>query len=336
MKIAIVNAKPRVARTLRDLASRQPGCQVLWTAHDGPEAVRLCAERRPDLVLMDLILPRLSGVEATRQIMTHTPCPILIVSEDLRRQATSVWEAMGHGALDAIDTPAPGATDESARTAAFFAKIDSIAKRIDGGHDTLRTARLVFAAPRATEERLIVIGASAGGPAALAKLLAALPREFPAAIVIVQHLNAEFAAGLAGWLNNESALPVQIVEPGARPTTGRVLVAATNDHLILTAAGRLDYTREPSDYAYRPSVDVFFRSVREFWPFKTVGVLLTGMGRDGAVGLKALRDAGSHTIAQDKATSAVYGMPKAASILDAAVDILPIGEIAPRLVRLMS
>jgi two-component system response regulator WspF len=337
MKIGVVNAMPSMAEMLRELIARQQGCEVIWTAHAGSEAVALCEKTTPDLILMDLNMRGITGVEATRRIMARTPCAILIVTGDPKGQASAILEAMGCGALDALDMPSPGSDAQLARTTALLTKIDNIRKRLGSDHDTLRAARLIFAptqTPR--EERLIAIGASAGGPAALTKLLTALPSNFPAPIVIVQHVNAEFAMGLASWLDQESTLPVRVAQPGDRPTGGRVLVAATNDHLIVTTGGRLDYVSEPSEYVYRPSVDVFFHSVREFWPHKAVGVLLTGMGRDGAVGLKALRDAGCHTIAQDELSSAVYGMPKAALMLDAAVDILPIGEIAARLVTLVS
>ena len=334
MKIGMVT--DLAADALRSAISLEPQYEIIWTAHDGGEGVALCAERTPDLVLMDLTVPGINGVEATRQIMARTPCAILIVTPNVGTNATGVFEAMGYGALDAADTPSLNAKNPRASAAPLLAKIEGIAKRSDSRNDTLRTAKLLFASvPAPQEERLVAIGASAGGPAALAKLLSSLPIGFPAAVVVIQHVDPQFAAGLASWLSEQSNLPVRVAQEGDRPTVGVVLLAGTSDHLTLTAAGRLGYTPEPGDYVYRPSVDVFFHSVREFWPLETVGVLLTGMGRDGAVGLKALRAKGCHTIAQDEASSAVYGMPKAAAMLDAAVDILPIDEIGPRLIDLL-
>ena len=180
--------------------------------------------------------------------------------------------------------------------------------------------------------KLIAIGASAGGPAAIAIILRALPADFPAAIVIVQHIDADMAVGMADWLSTQTPLPVRPAQEGDRPTQGAALVAATPDHLVLKAPERVGYTRDPIDYAYRPSVDAFFESVHRYWKGEAVGVLLSGMGGDGARGLKALRDQGRYTIAQDKETSAVYGMPKAAAKLDAAVDILPVERIASALI----
>jgi two-component system, chemotaxis family, response regulator WspF len=181
-------------------------------------------------------------------------------------------------------------------------------------------------------DALLAIGASAGGPGALATLLGGLPEDFPAAIVIVQHVDEHMAQGMADWLGQQSPIPVRVAGEGDRPQPGVVLLAKTSDHLVLKTAATLGYTAEPRDYVYRPSVDAFFHSVSRLWTGTVVGVLLTGMGRDGARGLKALRDQGRHTIAQDEESSAVYGMPKAAAAIDAAVEILPITRIAARIV----
>lgn len=196
------------------------------------------------------------------------------------------------------------------------------------------TRRLPIPRPRAGSGRtLVAIGASAGGPAALAAVLGGLSEDFPAAVVVIQHVDQQFSAGLAEWLGQHCRLPVRLARDGETPAAGCVLVAGTNDHLVMTAGGRLAYTAEPRAAVYRPSVDVFFESLVRHWGGNVIGVLLTGMGRDGARGLRALREGGHYTIAQDQASSAVYGMPKAAASLDAAVEILPLDGIAPRLAR---
>ena len=182
---------------------------------------------------------------------------------------------------------------------------------------------------------LIAIGCSAGGPAALAAILSALPPGFPGATVIIQHLDEKMAPGMAAWLAQQSGVPLARATAGDRPAPGRVLLAATANHLVLQPSGRVAYTPDPLESVYRPSVDVFFESVIRNWRGRAIGVLLTGMGRDGARGLRAMRDAGHHTIAQDRESSAVYGMPKAAAALDAAVEILPVQRIAPRLMWLL-
>jgi two-component system, chemotaxis family, response regulator WspF len=339
MKLGIVNDLPLAVEALRRAIALQPEYEIIWVARDGTEAVALCAQQTPDVVLMDLVMPGMSGVEATRRIMAETPCAILMVTANVGTNATGVFEAMGFGAMDAVDTPSLASKNASANASAapLLAKLDSIVKRIAMANDSQRTAKFVYEMmPASRENRLVAIGASAGGPAALAKLLSGLPKDFAAAIVIVQHVDAQFSAGMADWLNKQSCLPVRVAQEGERPAIGSVLLAGTSDHLVLTAAGRLGYIREPSDYVYRPSVDVFFHSVRQFWPFEVVGVLLTGMGRDGAMGLKALRNRGCHTIAQDEESSAVYGMPKAAAKLNAAVEILALEQIAPALINIFT
>jgi two-component system response regulator WspF len=184
-----------------------------------------------------------------------------------------------------------------------------------------------------TTSPLIAIGSSTGGPKALAAVLSRLPANFNAAIVVVQHVDAQFAPGLVDWLNHQVSLPVRVATVGDRPTKGTVLVASTNDHLHLRADLTLGYIKEPIDYPYRPSVDVFFKSVAQHWNRKGTAVLLTGMGRDGAEGLNTLRFQGWHTIAQDKDSCVVYGMPKAAAELNAAIEILNPEAIAQSLIQ---
>ena len=331
MKIGIVNDLPLAVEALRRALAARHDYEVLWVAQDGQQAVDFCTAQRPDIVLMDLVMPNVDGIEATRRIMAKAPCAILIVTVDVGANAWRVYEAMGAGALDAVDTPSLSGPEANKSIATLIAKIDSIAALV-----TERNApgAAAAAAPRTTTNRdtpLVAIGASAGGPAALATLLAALPKDFPAAIVIVQHVDAAFAAGMADWLNQQSALPVRIANEGDRPQAGIVLLAATDDHLHLKLPNVLGYTNVPAETPYRPSVDVFFHSVVARWPARAIGVLLTGMGRDGAIGLKAMRTKGYHTIAQDEATCAVYGMPKAAAALDAAAAILPLPRIAAAL-----
>jgi len=182
--------------------------------------------------------------------------------------------------------------------------------------------------------RIIAIGASAGGPQAIAEILSALPVHLPAPVLIVQHVNREFSAGLAGWLDTQTCLPVCIASEGDKPETGRVYVACTDEHLILTRNFIFSYVPSHKEMPYRPSIDVFFHSLalccaKAGKCRDCMAILLTGMGRDGAAGLLELRQNGCHTIAQDEQTSAIYGMPKAARDLGAAEEILPLHQIAP-------
>jgi chemotaxis response regulator CheB len=182
----------------------------------------------------------------------------------------------------------------------------------------------------------VAVGASAGGPSALAVLLKGFRPDFPGALAIVQHVDDRFIGGLADWLAAQSPLPLRVAQEGEALSAGSVLLADGRGHLILRPDGRFGYATEPADHPYRPSIDVFFHSVSAQCRGRAAGVLLTGMGSDGAAGLKALRNKGELTIAQDRATSAVYGMPKAAAAAEAACEILPLDRIAARLARAFS
>ncbi len=333
MRIGIVNDSPIATEALRRSLAFKPGLDVAWTAADGAQAV-LCARRdTPDLLLMDLIMPGVDGVEATRQIMAQSPCAILVVTASIGAQSWRVFEAMGHGALDAVDTPELGLGEDRAAAQTLLRKIDTIARLIGDKSPKLPAAK---STRKHSGSPLIAVGASSGGPAAIAKLLGGLPADLSAPVVIVQHIDQQFAAGMADWLQQFSPWPVRIAAENERPEPGAVLLAGTADHLVFKTPERLGYTADPVAYVHRPSVDVFFDSCKRHWRGELYAVMLTGMGRDGAVAMKALRDAGHYTVAQDAASSAVYGMPKAAAELGAAVEVLPLQAIAPRLGRLVA
>ncbi len=327
MRIAIVNDMRAACEALRRIVEGRTGHEIAWTAVDGVEAVALARRDRPDLILMDLLMPHLDGVQATRQIMAAAPCAILIVTATVSGNISLVYEAMGHGALDAVDTPVLGPAGEHGADA-LVDKISTIAKLVGVGTESRRPARPVSTA---TPPRLLVIGASTGGPKAVSDLLAPLPRDWNTAVVIVQHVDVAFAPGLAKWLADRTGRIVRVAESGQPPLAGDVLVAGTNDHLVLTGGRVLDYREEPREVFFRPSVDVFFESVATHWPQAGVAVLLTGMGKDGARGLLRLKERGWYTIAQDEATSVVWSMPKAAIDLHAQCEVLPVGQI-PRAV----
>jgi len=352
MRIAIVNNL--VPENLCRIILAIPDRDIAWVAHDGDEAVRKCASDRPDLVLMDPDIPGMDGVEATRRIMQETPCPILIVTTKVEDNAAKVFKAIGYGALDAVNTPLPG-NDEPARHSreAFLKKINTIIKlqgifpqtepsctkteSFQSKTESLRPKTESFRSLISEQvPPLVVIGSSTGGPKTLVKVVSRLPENLGAAVVIVQHLDEEFSSGLADWLNAQTPLKVRVATRGACPQEGIVDVAGTNDHLVLTTGLRFAYTPEPCKNPYRPSVDVFFRSVAKHWPNEGCAVLLTGMGRDGATELANLRDLGWHTIAQDQATSVVYGMPKAAKELNAATEILPLEKISSAILDFVS
>lgn len=182
--------------------------------------------------------------------------------------------------------------------------------------------------PSFSEPPLLLVGASTGGPDAIAKVLSLLTPGFPGAVIVVQHVDPQFASGIGEWLSKASGFPVRIAKQGDRPTAGAAILASSNDHLIMKTDGILGYTPEPKENPYRPSVDVFFLSVASAWEHPGVAVILTGIGKDGTEGLLALRKKGWHTIAQDQASSVVYGMPRAAAESGAAIEVLSLDAIA--------
>jgi two-component system response regulator WspF len=251
-----------------------------------------------------------------------------------------VYEALGAGALDATAMPTAGPAGAWNGAPALLEKIARIdrtfgpAREVNTAPGGRRSG--AAATPLAVNPRppLVGLGASAGGPTAIATILRELPRDFVGAIVIIQHLDPQFVDGMVTWIAAQSAIPVRVAVAGDQPAPGVALVAGGDGHLVLDRIGALRYSLDATDPELRPSIDLFFNSMVAHWHGRAVGVVLTGMGRDGASGLRALRESGATTIVQDRASSAVYGMPKAAAQLDAASDILPLSAIAPRLVGL--
>jgi two-component system response regulator WspF len=329
VRIAIVNDSVVAQQTLRNALARAPGHQVVWTARNGAEAVDRCIADRPDVVLMDLFMPVMDGIECTRRIMASAPCAILIVTAAMGGSYTNkVYEAMAMGALDAVNTPIAGPTPDKLDDAGLLKKLETIGKLVSPQPPSAPAGR-GRASVADGLPMLCAIGASTGGPQAFVEVLSRLGEGFPAAVVLVQHIDPAFASGLSEWLRQKTGFPVRAARTGDVPEPGVALLAATSDHLVLDRRRQLRYTAEPSRVPYRPSVDVFYGSLAAYWPRRSVAALLTGMGKDGAHGLLRLRDAGWTTIAQDERTSVVYGMPRAAAELKAADHVLPIEQIGP-------
>jgi chemotaxis response regulator CheB len=333
MRIAIVNDVAMAAEAVRRVVRASGEHEIAWTAVDGAQAVERCCQDTPDLILMDLIMPGTDGVEATRQIMARCPCAILVVTANVTDNCSRVFEAMGAGALDAVNTPALDWPGPCKGASDLLAKIETIRKLIGAENSAQGLTRRPSTQPQPglPDGRLIAIGASAGGPGALARILAYLPANFRSSIVIVQHVDAQFAPALANWLDDQTPLRVRLAQEGDSPRAGTILLAGRDLHLVFNGQRCLTYVNEPTDCSYRPSVDAFFNSTRRNWPGNVIGVLLTGMGRDGAQGLLSLRQNGHYTIAQDRASCAVYGMPKAAVELRAATEVLSLDQIGLRL-----
>lgn len=338
MRIAIVNDMKMAVEILRRIvASKSPQYEIAWVAYDGKEAVEKCKNDTPDIILMDLLMPVLNGAEATQKIMEKSPCGILIVTTSVSTNSAKVFEAMSYGALDAVNTPVLGTDGKLEGAAQLLHKLERLEILCKNSVSKIKPVKSVF--PTVTEKSsdapyLVAIGSSTGGPAALAKLLAELPADFGAAVVIIQHIDREFVAGLAEWLGTFTKLKVSLAVEGQTPLPNNIYLAATNDHLVITAGMKFKYTADPLELPYRPSVDVFFESAYSHWPRTGTAIVMTGIGRDGAQGLLALKNKGWKTMSQDKESCVVYGMPKAAAELGAPTIILSPEKIGWELTKI--
>jgi two-component system response regulator WspF len=344
VRIAIVNDLRMAQEILKASVARIPGASVAWVAADGAEACARCAGDRPDLILMDMVMPVMDGAKATARIMRETPCPILVVTSTIEGNLDLVYDALSAGAIDAVQTPSAAALSAPGGLDALTRRISLVRSLHAPGHAHSPSA--AFTAPAIAPlcpsdtsgalraqagtaggiRNLLAIGASTGGPQALASVLGAIPRGALPPTVVVQHIDRDFAPGLAQWLASVTGHDVRPGLPGDEVVAGRALVATADAHVVL-AGSRLQTRTEPRECLFRPSVDVLFCSLASDRMHGGTAVLLTGMGRDGAAGLLQLRKSGWRTIVQDEASSAVWGMPGAAVALGAAEQVMPLGRI---------
>ena len=324
MRIAIVHNDAATTELFSNLICELK-FSICWTCNSAKEALRLCSQELPDLLLVQLNLHDMKGSELILKIMSSSPTTVIAISDSVNNPG-DIFEAMSAGALDAFSEPS---SDQKDSLDDLKNKISNIKKL----HDSVNRPKKAKRASSIKNTPLVAIGSSTGGPAALLTILKELPDKTSAIWVIIQHMDHEFSQGMAQWLNDQTSISIEIAKNNQIPKIGHVYMAATNDHLIINKTGRFEYTVEPVDYPYRPSVDAFFKSALSHWPNKLIGVLLTGMGRDGANGLLSFYNRGMLTIAQDQKSCAVYGMPKAASELNAVTYELDINEIAAKIME---
>jgi two-component system, chemotaxis family, protein-glutamate methylesterase/glutaminase len=354
LRVLVAEDSLTVRRRLCEVLAADPAIELVGEAADGKQAIELCQRLRPDVVTMDMMMPVMSGLAATEFIMAHCPTPILVVSSSLNRgEVFKTYEALAAGAVDVLDKPGADEPDgdwESRLVAAV--KLVSRIRVIThprarlGGFGQTRPDAPPAPAPGAVPFspaaaarpcEAVVIGASTGGPAAILDVLRAVRQPFPAPILFVLHLGEPFGMAFADWLDGQTGLRVAYARDGDRvgAAVGRVVMAPPGVHLVVRQ-GRLRLTHDPMRHSCRPSVDALFESVAREYGAGAVAVLLTGMGRDGAAGLLDIRRAGGFTIAQDEASSVVYGMPREAMLLDAVDRQLPLAEIGPALSHLVA
>ncbi|MCA9516751.1 MAG: chemotaxis-specific protein-glutamate methyltransferase CheB [Myxococcales bacterium] len=343
LRVLVAEDSATVRARLVEVLRADAGIEVVGEARDGREAVALCSALRPDVLTVDMMMPIMTGLAATEHIMAYCPTPILVVSSSINRaELFETYEALAAGAVDVLEKPT-GEEPVGEWETRFLAAVRMVARIKVITHPRARLRDVggppptaPFPRPGASPRAAIAIGASTGGPGAVLEVLRGLGPDFPLPILLVIHIGAPFGAAFADWLDGLSPLRVRTpVEGEALPPRGRgvVFLAPPEQHLVLRG-GRLGLTDAPPRHSCRPSVDVLFESVAGELGASAVGCLLTGMGNDGAAGLLAMRAAGATTIAQDEATSAVYGMPREAARIGAASRILALEAIPPALARL--
>ncbi len=346
IKVLVVEDSVVVREFLVHLLGSNHGLHVVGTAGNGEEALEAVKRWRPDVITMDINMPRMNGFEATRRIMETFPTPIVVVSGswDPEEVATS-FRAMEAGALAVMPRPPGIGHPEHDATAANLLQTVKLMAEVKVVRRWTRSRREVASnlvglnqkspGPMSAESQVVAIGASTGGPIVLQTILSRLPKVFPVPIFIVQHMAAGFMHGFVDWLAQSSALPVAIAGHGQEALPGCVYVAPDGYHMHVQRGSRIWLTSDPPEHGLRPSVSSLFRSIAEAYGRRSVGVLLTGMGKDGAAELKVLREKGAVTIVQDRESSVVHGMPGEALNLDAASYVLSPEQVAAALTTLV-
>ena len=346
IKVLIVEDSAVVRQHLKNILETDAGIRVVGMAENGEESLKFVKERKPDVITMDINMPKMNGLDATRRIMETNPVPIVIVSASYdRNDVDKSFRAMEAGALAIIEKPSGEGHadyDSTAKNLVQTVKLMSEVKVVKRWNKTRQSGTLceglfeVVPWQTANNIKVVAIGASTGGPPVLQTILSGLPKNFPVPVLVVQHIAKSFLEGMVTWLGQTTTLPIHIAAYGDRPLPGHVYFAPDDFHMEVRSGGRIVLNKDKPENGIRPSVSYLFRSAMNVFGRNTIGILLTGMGRDGAEELKMMKEKGAITIVQDEESSVVYGMPGEAVKLDAVTYVLPPDKIAPALKRLTS
>lgn len=346
IKVLVADDSQVTRMLLVHLLESDPQIRVIGAVADGQSALDFVNENRPDVVLMDIHMPSMDGFEATRRIMETQPVPIIICSATTNsREMAITFRLMEAGAVACVEKPVAREHSEFEQLVANLLQTVKLMSEVKVVRRWPRSrlapaaalvARSAELKPAPAEIRVIGIGASTGGPPLLQTILAGLSKDFPAPILVVQHIALGFLPGLAEWLNQTTGLRIHIASYGISPLPGHVYLAPDDFHMGLSASGRILLTKEEPENGLRPAVSYLFRSLAEACGPNALGVLLSGMGRDGAAELKLMKDKGAITIAQDHESSVVHGMPGVAIELGGATHVLPADKISDALLTLVN
>ncbi len=340
-RVLVVDDSPLMCKILTNILNCDPQILVAAVANNGKEAVDLVPRLKPDIITMDMDMPVIDGLEATKQIMASNPTPILIVASTVFKAGMEkVFKAISHGALDVIDKGELELAGQKRSGEALIAKIKFLTgvRVTDRPRQRLRAERSVvdLRTPRIeVSDRIVAIVASTGGPQALLEILKRLPEDFPCGVAIVQHITTGFLPGLVDWLNKECKIKVKIGEDSEAIQPGVAYIAPDNVQMRVGENGKIALSNEPAHGGHRPSGDVLLESVAQVYGKRSVAAILTGMGRDGAMGMKAIKQFYGQTIAQNEKSCVVFGMPKAAIEMDVIDKVLPLENIAEEIVSMV-
>jgi two-component system chemotaxis response regulator CheB len=348
LKVLVVDDSAFMRSAISRLLSNDPRFEIVGQAKDGEEGVKLAEALAPDVVTMDFNMPGLNGAEATRAILAKRATPIVMLSAHTREGATATVQALAAGAVDFVEKPdgEVSANLNSIRETLVEKLLAAAGANVLGSMSTLETApgeppvsrRVPRSTPRPMPAglRVVVVASSTGGPAALVRLLPRLRLGEKSALVVVQHMSAGFTSALAEQLTESAGWGVREAKTGDALNAGVALVAAGGSHLTFERDGSVRLVDTAPVHGVRPAADVTLKSAAQVYGARTIGVVLTGMGRDGALGLAAVKAAGGRTYAQDKASCTVYGMPKAAVEMGVVDEVLPLDQIGASVSRLVS